>query len=110
MSQFNHDFDPEMIKRFCQKHMQDQEDSPPSKASSSSALVLPFLQPSALQSASPSPQKDQVGKAAEPSEAEATPSKPEPMGSAPDAMMAHESQKVEPQIPREELMHDMYGL
>ena len=57
MAQVNHGFDPDMIKQFCQKHMQEYEDSPPSSASSSSDLVLPFLQPSALQPAIPSPEK-----------------------------------------------------
>ena len=110
MDQVNHGFEPDMIKLFCQKHMQDQEDSPPSNASSSIGLVLPFLQPSALQPAIPSPEKDQVAKAAEPPNAEATEAEAEPMGSAPDAMIADESQKAEPEIPREELTHDMSGV
>ena len=110
MAQVNHGFDPDMIKQFCQKHMQDHEDSPPSSASSSSGLVLPFLQPSALQPAIPSPEKDQVAKAAEPPKAEATEAEAEPMGSALHAITADESQKVEPEIPTQELMHDMLGV
>ena len=110
MAQVNHGFDPDLIKQFCQKHMQGHEESPPSNASSSSGLVQPFLQPSALQPAIPSPEKDQVAKAAEPPKAEATEAEAEPMGSALHAIMADESQKVEPEIPTQELMHDMLGV